>query len=49
MKHIIFLNIDNCHEDYSYVIENLELLNDTEWLSRNNLQGFFNIGKNKQM
>lgn len=49
MKHIIFFNIDNCHEDYSYVIENIELLNDTKWLSRNKLQAFFNIGKNKQM
>lgn len=48
MKHIIFFNIDNCYEDYSYVIENIELLNDTEWLNRNGLKSFFNIGKNKQ-
>lgn len=49
MKHIIFFNIDNCHEDYSYVIENIELLNNTEWLSRNKLRVFFSIGKNKHM
>lgn len=49
MKHIIFFNIDNCHEDYSYVIENIELLNDTEWLSRNRLSGFLSIGKNRKM
>lgn len=49
MKHIIIFDIDNCHEDYSYLIENIELLNDIQWLSRNKLQGFFNIGKNKQM
>lgn len=48
MKHIIFFNIDNCYEDYSYLIENIEHLNDTEWLSRNKLRGFFNIGRNKQ-
>ena len=49
MKHIIIFNIENCHEDYSYLIENIELLNNTEWLNDKGLQAFFDIGKNKQM